>query len=367
MTLLVNESDLTIKDKKLSLTARSARLLGADGNVLFDTQSEYKDVQDNTKLPEWQNLITPQNWMVWNEPLPSERIDDVTKNPQPVEQLSLTNDQTDYCWYSSSFTNSHAGMQKIDITYGGDFFYIYLDGKLMSQSQPPFLENRGATMPEDANHPYIFANALEELKVQGFKHNFILDNVPSGTHSLDILAASLGMVKGDWSISGSMNTERKGIWQEVLVNDKIITNWEMRPFLIGERLNIFNQPKSVNWSKPSIAMPCSWYNTNFQITQAVLNSDADFRIDADGLGKGMLFINGHMLGRYWLIEGIGYGPDKTWQSFVLDGLSMTPAGQPTQRFYHVPKAWLKENNQLIIFEEQPKLPYKINLQIRSAN
>jgi len=36
-------------------------------------------------------------------------------------------------------------------------------------------------------------------------------------------------------------------------------------------------------------------------------------------------------------------------------------------YYHVPKAWLKVNNQLVIFEEQPNLPTKVNLQIRTVN
>ena len=103
------------------------------------------------------------------------------------------------------------------------------------------------------------------------------------------------------------------------------------------------------------------------MTPEVLQSDADFRIDANGLGKGMLFINSHNLGRYWLLEGNGYGPDETWQKMTLDGLSWAPAGQPTQRYYHVPKFWLKENNQLILFEEQAFTPNKVELQIRLKN
>lgn len=367
LTLYVNDTENSCTEGGLTLFPRSASLFDSKGAIIFDSQKDNVVTQSVTILPYWKSLVVPQSWQGWSEPMPTERIDDAVLNIQPVEQLSLTRDQSDYCWYSSSFTTGIKGSQKIDITYGGDFLYIYLDGKLITQSQPPFMENRGSTMPEDPNHPYVFANALEELKLQGFRHNFILNDIGTGKHRLDILATSLGLIKGDWQISGSMNLERKGIWQDVLINNKVLTNWEMRPFLVGEQLNIPTQIKLVNWTKLVKPNPCTWFKTNFQLTQAVLQSDADFRIDAVGLGKGMLFINGHMLGRYWLIEGNGYGADESWLYIPLNGLSQAPAGQPTQQYYHVPKAWLKENNQLIIFEEQPNLPFKVNLQIRDMD
>ncbi len=367
LILLVNESGQEITESDVTLHAKSARLLNSEGEVIFDSQDDFQKILSEAKFSPWESLGKLVNWKEWHEPLPSERADEVIRSKQPVEQLSLTQDESDYCWYSTNFTTTIRGQQKIDITYGGDFFYIYLDGKLITQSQPPFMENRGLTMPEDPNHPYIPANALEELKLQGFRHSFVLSDVAAGTHRLDILAASLGMVKGDWSISGSMNTERKGIWHDVLVNNKVLTEWEMRPFLIGEQLNISDQQIAVHWNRSDYAKPCTWYNTNFQLAPDMLNSDDDFRIDVKGLGKGMLYINGHMLGRYWLIEANGWGPDENWQSPVNDGLSLAPPGKPTQRYYNMPKAWLKEINQIVIFEEQPKLPLNVNLEIRKFN
>jgi len=362
--LYLNENNKEVSEGNLTLPARSARLSDENGNILFDTWSDYQKVEETTHLPEWKNLITPEKWRVWNEPMPVERDDNVFRSFQPAEQLGLTKDQSDYCWYSNSFDTQTKENCKIDISYGGDFFYIYLDGKLVTQSQPPFMENRGATMPESPANPYIFANALEEMKLQGFKHTFLLKDVSAGPHRIDILASALGLVKGDWSISGSMNTERKGIWQEVYVNQNLLSNWEMRPFLIGEQFNIPNFPNSVKWNEPVTPKPCSWYIAELSLSKDVLLSDADFRIDAHGLGKGMMFINGHMLGRYWLIEGQGYGPDEGWQKLIADGLILGPEGKPTQRYYHVPKAWLKENNQLILFEEQSVSINGLRLQTR---
>jgi hypothetical protein len=55
-----------------------------------------------------------------------------------------------------------------------------------------------------------------------------------------------------------------------------------------------------------------------------------FAFDAQGLRKGHLWLNGHALGRYWQI-----GP---------------------QEFYKVPAAWLQNENELLIFEEEAGTP-----------
>ena len=65
----------------------------------------------------------------------------------------------------------------------------------------------------------------------------------------------------------------------------------------------------------------------------------------------MVFVNGHGLGRHWLIEANGYGADEFWHKPDVDGLSLGPAGEPTQRFYRIPREWLKRRNRVVIFEE----------------
>ena len=81
----------------------------------------------------------------------------------------------------------------------------------------------------------------------------------------------------------------------------------------------------------------------------------------------MIFINGGLLGRYWLIEASGYGPDETWHDVDKDGLHVQGAGQPTQRFYRLPSSWLKERNTLRLFEEgTPKTPMLARIESRRA-
>lgn len=47
----------------------------------------------------WKPTAGSSSWLSFVEPKPSERKDGITA-PHPIEQLLLTKDETDYCWYS---------------------------------------------------------------------------------------------------------------------------------------------------------------------------------------------------------------------------------------------------------------------------
>jgi len=360
-------TDWTLNGNTLTLTlddgAQAARLQDPSGKVLFDTSDDFREAFQ-VPQPPWQTVHRITDFQSWLEPFPAQRGDAVSA-AMPVEQLSLTHDESDYCWYSTTLRVEKDGQQEIEITHGGDLLYLYLDGHLVAQSQPPFAENRGPTLsagdggnagPGDVG---AAANDLELLVRDGFRQRFTFPSAP-GTHRLDILAVALGLVKGDWQIAGPMQTERKGIWGEVRHNGRALHGWEMRPRLVGE-----GQAGGIPWEAAGHPRACAWYAADFTLAQETLDGDHDFRLDLSGLGKGMLFINGRHLGRYWLIEGHGYGADQGWQDATLDGLSLDPPGEPTQRYYHVPRAWLRQRNRLVLFEETPICPGAIPLEMRN--
>ena len=125
---------------------------------------------------------------------------------------------------------------------------------------------------------------------------------PAGKHQLDILAVSLGLVKGDWQLAGSMQTERKGIWGKVTCDEKQLLNWQMRPGLAGEQIEL---PMVDNI--PASAKPCMWYEGYFKLPEELQDKKISLRLDANGLGKGLIWLNGKLLSRYWLITADGYG------------------------------------------------------------
>jgi hypothetical protein len=326
----------------------SAKIVDPDGKTVFDSQELHRQLRASWNAPAWKQVETaPFVWKTWSEPLPAKRTGEAIRSEQPTEQLLLTKDHTDYCWYSTSIQILADGTQELVIPYGGDFFYVYVDGKLAGQSAAPLKEDRGPITPEDPAHPRTYVWEAKDLH-DGYRHAFKLEGVAVGRHRLDILATALGMIKGDWQITSSMEFERKGIWQGVELNGQALTGWEMTPYLAGEKASIVEKNGAVEWASAEDARPLCWYRTSFQLSGAALAEDADYRLDAAGLGKGMLFLNGRGVGRHWLIVSPGTG------------------GKPTQQYYHLPKNWLRAENTLVVFEEQAASPKEVRIERRPA-
>ncbi len=343
LSMWINAAKTPFPVSGMTLPPSSVRFLAARGTVLFDTHQTFDKVQATYRAPAWMDIAKPTQWQTWQEPMPIERNEHAIASVDPIEQLSLTKDRTDYMWYSSQIDGTGG---TLTIPYGGDMFYLFVDGKLAATSELPLNENRGPITPEDPEHPRILANRHEKETI-GFHHEFAIAAVSSGTHRLDILSVALGMIKGDWQIASPMNFERKGIWEGVLWNGAPVHQWEQRPYLVGEQRNLVQKPSLSNWSEPSgTGRRLAWFRGSFSLPASALNANADFRIDANGLGKGALFVNGHAVGRHWLIDKSG------------------PAREPTQRYYHVPRTWLASANEIVVFEETDATPHAISLQSR---
>ena len=81
----------------------------------------------------------------------------------------------------------------------------------------------------------------------------------------------------------------------------------------------------------------------------------------------MVFVNDRLLGRYWLVNGEGYGPDEQGHETGKHGLAIDRGGQPTQRFYRIPSSWLMERNTLRLFEEgRLSVPMAARIETRRA-
>ena len=66
-------------------------------------------------------------------------------------------------------------------------------------------------------------------------------------------------------------------------------------------------------------------------------SKSSVAIRMNGMGKGLIWVNGEGVGRYWM-------------SFL------SPLKNPTQVEYHIPRSFLKpKKNLLVIFEEEPNV------------
>jgi len=80
----------------------------------------------------------------------------------------------------------------------------------------------------------------------------------------------------------------------------------------------------------------AWYATTFNYSP----SDRPLFLHVAGAKKGQIFVNGHNVGRFWAV-----GP---------------------QQCYYLPRCWLGQKNELLLFEEQGNLPRRTRLEFRSA-
>jgi beta-galactosidase len=138
----------------------------------------------------------------------------------------------------------------------------------------------------------------------------LLIHLPPGTVTLDILVENLGRI----NFGNYLLKNQKGITDEVLFNNNILYNWEMfsLPFNHINQLRYHNI--TINTNSPIIR------EGRFNLKKV-----ADTYLNLSLWGKGMVWVNGHNLGRYWNI-----GPQQT---------------------LYLPAEWLKNNNNKIVVLE----------------
>lgn len=353
---------------------QQARLIDGSGRLLFDTLSakpiavwnllgtnrpaHSASISPNRvaagRFGAWQALnesaVVRDSWLSCRESIPGQRgfqFRGGIQSADPIEQLLLTHDSSDYCWYSTSLQVEGSEPGELLIPYGGDMFYVFVDGKMKSMSRLPLEENRGPITPPNPAHPRIIANPIEMVRQGGFRHSFTLAGLAPGKHHLALLAVALGMIKGDWQIASPMNFERKGIWEGVQWNRRPLRGWTMIPGLSGEQAKFSNPAISGIWSRTTEGAPLTWYRRKLDVPASLLHNGAQFRVDASGLGKGLLWVNGRCLGRYWLLA------------------ATAPGDVQSQRFYHLPADWLRPSNEIVLFEEQSMTPRNLTIQFRT--
>ncbi len=162
------------------------------------------------------------------------------------------------------------------------------------------------------DYALIFINGKQVGKLdRRLKQDSLIIQLPSGKATLDVLVENLGRINfGKYLLQNN-----KGITGEVTLSGKNLLNWQM--FSLP-----FNKVEQIKF--PSAVAKTSGQPT---IKKATFNLSAvgDTYFDMSNWGKGMVWINGHNLGRYWNV-----GPQQT---------------------LYVPVEWLKKGaNEVIVLE-----------------
>ncbi|KAJ7969973.1 Beta-galactosidase [Quillaja saponaria] len=203
-----------------------------------------------------------------------------------------------------------------------------------------------------------------------FEHNVKLK---PGKNLISILSATVGYQnygpQYDVKRSGILDpVELIGIkGDETVIKDLSSHKWSYKVGLHGFENKLFSLDSTLASKWESEQLPTNrmmtWYKTTFK---APLGTDPVV-VDLLGLGKGMAWVNGQSLGRYWPSykadeDGCSAEPCD-YRGTYDDKKCVSNCGQPTQRWYHVPRSFLQDGvNTLTLFEEFGGNPSLVNFQ-----
>ena len=318
-----------------NLTSQSMLILQG-GQLLWNSSHVLPATVQRVYKPVW----SKGDWQVWSEGVYSSLAADDGGIPafrydRPVEQLNLTRDLTDYCWYTTT-TSIEAAQSNATLriqTGTGQSFLAFLDGQYKGTCYYP-------------THNWPFTSHWD--------CDILLGEVQSGDSELSLLSVSLGIENGMDVEEIPYENHYKGVRNggSVMLGSQNVTNggWALRPYLTGQWLELWTLAGqgSVLWSndwKAASGRSLTWYRAVFSKVSLPTTGLYAVLLDLTGMGRGHAFVNGHDIGHYWLIEG-------------------GDSGYPTQWLYHVPQDWLVDgDNTLTLIEELGGDPTRVQVVI----
>ena len=186
-----------------------------------------------------------------------------------------------------------ADEEKIRVIDGRDRMQLFVDGKLMATQYQ--------------------AEIGQDIFVAGEKKT---------THRIDVLMENMGRV--NYGHKFLADTQRKGIRTGVCKDLHFLLNWQQYPLS-------FENTENIDFSKGWQPEQPAFYAFDFE-----MKALKDTYLDLSGFGKGLAFVNGVNIGRFWNVG-------------------------PTLSLY-IPHSLLKEgHNRIIIFETEGEYEESINL------
>ncbi|KAM7264817.1 hypothetical protein ACFE04_002500 [Oxalis oulophora] len=203
------------------------------------------------------------------------------KASNPIEHWNVTKDASDYLWYTTSIDVDDEDLPirknmlpALQIASLGHLMHVFVNGIYIGSGHGTYIEKS-----------FVFQKPVP-LNV--------------GINHIQILSGTVGLPVG----------------------------------VDGESKKIFTEEgtKKVKWTKIhgiGNLSPLTWYRAYFDMPEG----KDPLALDMGTMAKGLIWINGQCIGRYW----VSY---------------KTPLGRPSQAVYHMPRAFLKpKDNLLVILEE----------------
>jgi hypothetical protein len=323
---------VNFKGHSYSLPAGSSSLVDlSSGSTLFNSVTlAAPSTSSRVVLPLTSSPLSTSNWVQWSEPILSSAVSPnmfpasaLFTSTDPLEMTVMTSGLTTFAWYEASGVNVSSSTLTLETTTA-QAFVVFYDGQYVGAHY-------------DVSHNY-----------QGnVSVSFPIIPKGSGTGTLTLLSEELGYPNYGFTVP-----LYKGVVGEVLLNTvKVAGPWKQRSGLAGEHLSIMGSSGrfAVPWTPVqsgtgSTHQPGTWYQISFA-TPTQLPADAELLLNATGLHRGRVWLNGpdKEIGRYFQL------PRNDFSYCPPSGQSTSECA--TQTYYHIPRAWLtKDSNLLTIFE-----------------
>ncbi|CAI0461499.1 unnamed protein product [Linum tenue] len=270
-----------------------------------------------------------------------------------LEQINVTRDASDYLWY---ITNVDIGSSEAFLRGGelptlivrssGHAVHVFINGQLS-----------GSAFGTRENRKFTYTGKV---------------NLRAGKNKIALLSVAVGLP----NVGGHYETWNTGILGPVALHgldqgkwDLSWQTWTYQVGLKGEAMNLLSPTSvsSVDWMQSSLVVqkqqPLTWHKAYFNSP----DGDEPLALDMEGMGKGQIWINGQSIGRYWTAYANGQCNGCSYAGSFRPPKCQLGCGKPTQRWYHVPRSWLKPTqNLLVVFEELGGDPSRISLVKRSV-
>lgn len=209
------------------------------------------DVPQPIKTIEIPSIEMKKAWNLWNYQLPSVQ----TPQPKPMEDFDQNQG---LIIYKTKLIGHKSG--KLKIWEPHDYALVLLNGKF-----------------------------IDTIFRDGGKWEVNLPKTNVDTPELEIVVEGMGHIN-----FAQFMIDRKGITDRVTLNGMTLMNWQTTLVPLDENF--------IKTKKPDLKItidenkPCNFFEGSFDLSET-----GDTYFDMSGYSKGVLYVNGHNLGRYWNI------------------------------------------------------------------
>ncbi|KAF2324627.1 hypothetical protein GH714_015730 [Hevea brasiliensis] len=317
-------------------------------NVVFNTARVGVQTSHMQMLPTGSELFS---WETYVEDISSLEDSSRITSRGLLEQINVTRDSSDYLWYLTSVDISpevflqNGQKPRLTVRSAGHGLHVFINGQFS-----------GSAFGTRDNRQITFIGSV---------------NLRAGTNRISLLSIAVGLP----NIGLHYETWKTGILGPVILNglnqgNKDLTwqKWSYQVGLKGEAMNLVSPhgASSVDWIQESLAsnqgQPLKWHKAYFDAPRG----NEPLALDMNSMGKGQVWINGQSIGRYWMAYAKGDCSRCSYSGTFRPTKCQLGCGQPTQRWYNIPRSWLKPmKNMLVVFEELGGDLSKISLVKRS--